>query len=87
MKIAVWDTYVQKPDNTFMHFDILVPDSISDKEQIVNYGNAYLNSKALSLKISSTDHCAFCHVETPDAHTLEQVKNNGFAILEMENCH
>lgn len=87
MKIAVWDTYVRKEDGSIMHFDILAPDSIVDKQQILHYGNDYLTSKSLSLQITNTDLCEFCHVETPDNQTIKQVEQKGYAILEMENCH
>ena len=32
MKIAVWDTYVQRDDDKTMHFDILVPSDLKDTQ-------------------------------------------------------
>ncbi len=87
MKIAVWDTYVKKQDGSLMHFDILVPESIEDKRQIVEYGNMYLASKADPTSITATDRCEFCHIEQPDQKVIDQVEKTGFAIIEMENCN
>jgi len=45
MNVSVWDTYVQKADGTRMHFDILVPDTITDATIVFNYGKSYLEGK------------------------------------------
>ena len=45
MKVAVWDTYVTKKDETIMHFDILAPEEIKDTTVIYDYGKAYLKQK------------------------------------------
>ena len=44
MKVAVWDTYVDKRDGSVMHFDIIAPVETDDKEQIYNYGREYLKT-------------------------------------------
>lgn len=31
MKVAVWYTYVTKKDGTVMHFDIIVPENVTDE--------------------------------------------------------
>ena len=46
MKVAVWDTYVTKQDSTVMHFDIIVPEEVSETQIVHNFGKAYLKSKA-----------------------------------------
>lgn len=45
MKVAVWDTYVKKEDGNIMHFDILVPDNLTNEQTIFNFGKDYLNTK------------------------------------------
>ena len=87
MNIAVWDTYVKKEDGSYMHFDILVPDTVTDRQQIVDFGNQYLATKELSRTISATDQCRFCHVELPSPQVLGQLTERGFAVIEMENCN
>ncbi|HAI19502.1 MAG TPA: DUF2024 domain-containing protein, partial [Xanthomarina gelatinilytica] len=42
MKVSVWDTYVQREDGEIMHFDILVPNLVTNEETIFNYGRTYL---------------------------------------------
>ena len=48
MKVSVYDTYVQREDGAIMHFDILVPDILTDAQVIYEYGHRYLASKPFS---------------------------------------
>ncbi|MBK8506098.1 MAG: DUF2024 family protein [Saprospiraceae bacterium] len=87
MKIAVWDTYVRKPNGPVMHFDILVPEHIQDKDKIYNFGKLYLSGKGL-IDYSLTAHeCQFCHIESASAEIQKHIGENGFYIIEMENCN
>lgn len=87
MKIAVWDTYVQRKDGLRMHFDILVPENLKDEEIIYGYGVEYLKSKVIeNLKITAKE-CRFCHIESVTDKLAEEIDKKGYAILEMENCH
>lgn len=45
MKVAVWDTYVNKKDGSVMHFDIIAPDHMKDENTIIIFGKDYLQSK------------------------------------------
>ncbi len=85
-EISVWDTYVMKQDGTMMHFDILVPATVQNKDKILAYGNSYLASRSIAHSISSSDYCQFCHIEQPDEKVLGQIEKRGFAIIELENC-
>jgi hypothetical protein len=85
MKLAVWDTYVRKEDGCVLHFDILVPETVTDKASIFEYGEAYLNKKGVKTEKVDTAACQFCHVESPTADQLLAVKAMGYAIIEMEN--
>lgn len=87
MKIAVWDTYVKRSDEAIMHFDILVPDSLTDESQIFDYGNQYLSTKSFKTGKLSTKECRFCHIEEASLPIVSEIKEKGFFILEMENCN
>jgi hypothetical protein len=86
MKISVYDTYVQRPDGLRMHFDILVPATLSDQTTVLNYGHAYLAAKGLPPSILQSDKCNFCHSEPANAAFEQEIAANGFAIIELENC-
>lgn len=45
MRVAVWDTYVVKNNGETMHFDIIVPDHITDESIVYKMGREYLSSK------------------------------------------
>ncbi|WP_064967475.1 DUF2024 family protein [Tenacibaculum ovolyticum] len=85
MKISVYDTYVQKNNNTVMHFDILVEES-KTLEDAIAFGKEYLASKKLSDKQLTTNECKFCHMETAPNEVKEVVLRDGYYIIEMENC-
>lgn len=87
MKISVWDTYVSRTDGKMMHFDILVPSEMTDKELIFDYGRQYLETKNYSTNGLSAKECRFCHMEQATPEIEDQIKEKGFYILEMENCH
>jgi Domain of unknown function (DUF2024) len=84
MRVAVWDTYVQKKEGNTMHFDIIVPDTVKDAEIIYHYGKTYLDSKNENNSILDTDECQFCHIEEPSPDMIAHIKKQGFYILEME---
>ncbi|WP_299439638.1 DUF2024 family protein [uncultured Aquimarina sp.] len=87
MKIAVWDTYVNRKDGLLMHFDILVSDKIKDKDQIFEYGKTYLNTKPFETFNITSDECRFCHIEKASSEVTNLIETKGYAIIEMENCH
>ncbi len=86
MKIAVWDTYVQRDDGIVMHFDILVPDFVKDKSIILKFGENYLSSKPFKAKSITSDECRFCHIEKGTTEMIDMIKIKGYSIIEMENC-
>ncbi|AXT50821.1 DUF2024 family protein [Aquimarina sp. BL5] len=87
MKIAVWDTYVNRKDGFLMHFDILVPDNIKDENQVLGYGKKYLNTKSFDTSNLTSDECRFCHIEKASPELIRLIQTQGYAIIEMENCH
>jgi len=88
LKIAVFDTYVRRPDGRQMHFDILVHDQAEarDMDIVLGHGRRYLEAKGVPADSLRAQECRFCHIETASAAVEEVVARNGFAILEMENC-
>lgn len=85
MKAAVFDTYVNKPNNTVMHFDIIVPED-TEFEMVQAYGKAYLSNKGLHELSLTTKECKFCHIEEASAELETSIKSKGFSIIELGNC-
>ncbi|MEO1031933.1 MAG: DUF2024 family protein [Bacteroidota bacterium] len=86
MKIAVWDTYVKRENGSLMHFDILVPNDLTNEQDIYNYGNDYLKSKPFKTGILSSKECRFCHIGHGTETMINDIENRGYSIIEMENC-
>ncbi len=87
MKVAVWDTYVTKKDGSIMHFDIVAPSELRDESVIFGYGRAYLKSKDQDGQPLTAKECQFCHVEAVKPSWEAEIKENGYFIIEMENCN
>ncbi len=86
MKVAVWDTYVKKEDGKIMHFDILVPDDLTDKEIVFSLVNKYLDTKDFKTNKITTNECQLCHVEQATDEIVLSIEKTGYFIIEMENC-
>jgi hypothetical protein len=86
MKVAVWDTYVDKREGSVMHFDIIAPVETDDKEQIYNYGREYLKTKGQEGQPLTSKECRFCHIEALKPEWEESIRQKGYSIVEMENC-
>ncbi len=86
-KVNVWDTYVTKKDGNIMHFDILVPITITKTETIYGYGKEYLKTKGQEGQILAAKQCRLCHVETLRPSWEKSIKEKGYFIIEMEGCN
>lgn len=86
MKIAVWDTYVKKEDNNVMHFDVLVPSTITDEQTIYGFGKEYLKTKPFKTGVLTSNECQFCHIEEATKDIISSINKIGYYIIEMENC-
>jgi len=86
MKVAVWDTYVTREEGHTMHFDILVPDTLTDEETIFNYGRDYLKNKAFKTYKLTANECRLCHIEQATDKMIASIIKDGYFIIEMENC-
>ena len=86
MQIAVFDTYVKRPDGRRMHFDILVPNEGKNLEAVLAFGHRYLSTKGIPASTLSASECRFCHIELAPATLEREIHAQGFSIIEMENC-
>lgn len=87
MKVAVWDTYVNRKDGVgVMHFDILVPDWLEDRSQIEAIAREYLASKQFETDEFTMERCLFCHVEQVTAQVEQEIEQFGYSIIELSNC-
>tara|TARA_B100000809_G_C15098274_1_gene515866 strand:+ start:1344 stop:1607 length:264 start_codon:yes stop_codon:yes gene_type:complete len=87
MKIAVWDTYVEKEDGGIMHFDILVPDNVTNEQTIFNFGKNYLKTKSFKIVQLTSGECRLCHVEQATEEMISSIEKNDYFIIEIENCN
>ncbi|WP_422350345.1 DUF2024 family protein [Flagellimonas sp.] len=86
MKIAVWDTYVEREDGITMHFDILVPKELTDEGRIFSYGQQYLETKTFNTGALTSNECRFCHIQSVQTEVEDEIRTKGYFIVEMENC-
>lgn len=86
MQVAVWDTYVTKKDGSVMHFDIIALSEMNDTAVIYSYGETYLKSKEQEGQPITSKECKFCHIETVKPNMEAEINENGYCIIEMENC-
>lgn len=86
MQLAVWDTYIERTDGKTMHFDILVPSTLTDEQTVIGFGRDYLRTKPFVTHLLSTHHCRFCHFGKATEEIIDSIETKGYAILEMENC-
>lgn len=87
MKIAVWDTYVQKENGVVAHFDILVPDTLKDENIVYGFGKHYLDSKGIKSDSLTAKECKLCHIEEATESIIKDIEAKGYSIIEMENCN
>lgn len=86
MKVAVWDTYVQKKNGGIMHFDIIVPDHIVDESTVHNMGKDYLVSKNQANQPLTAKECRLCHIEAATPEMEASIAQKGYYIIEMGGC-
>lgn len=86
MSIAVYDTYVTRPDGRVMHFDILVPAEGKDLEQVLGFGRRYLEAKGIPSDRLKAKECQFCHTENATGPMQQAIDEDGFGIIELQNC-
>jgi hypothetical protein len=86
MKVAIWDTYVRKKNGETMHFDIVVPDHLTDELAVQAMGRKYLSSKNQQDQPLTAKECRFCHQEAASPEMEAAISEKGYYIIEMEGC-
>lgn len=88
MNIAVFDTYVLRPDGRRMHFDIVVRDQQAERELdiVLAHGRRYLAAKGIPADTLSARECRFCHSAFASPAVEAEIDRIGFAIVELQNC-
>lgn len=86
MHVSVYDTYVTRTDGAIMHFDILVPSTLTSQATIHQYGKTYLATKGQTGQPLTTKECQFCHIEQATDEVLASITSQGFHIIEMQGC-
>ena len=84
--VAIFDTYVKRPEKGMMHFDIVVPTG-TEPAKVYNFGLDYLKSKNVEASYFSSKLCNFCHVEEPTDLMKQDIQNKGYHIIEMTGCN
>ena len=81
VKIAVFDTYVLRPDGRKMHFDILVRDQPSDKElgTVLAHGRRYLAAKEVPAESLSA--------QQQEIMALAELQNRAMDTLLLNNTY
>ncbi|MFN8303893.1 MAG: DUF2024 family protein [Saprospiraceae bacterium] len=83
MQVAVWDTYVKKENGSVLHFDILVPETVTDPAVIFQYGYAYLDGENGASGRLETENCKLCHIETPTPEVVQGIEQHGYFIIDL----
>jgi hypothetical protein len=86
MKVAIWDTYVEKKDGSIMHFDIVAPIHIREEKNIHTFGKDYLQLKNQENQPLTSKECTFCHIEEATDEMKESIEQRGYYIIEMQGC-
>ena len=83
MKVSVFDTYVGLSDGSCLHFDILIPESQKDFEQILSYGRQFLEQAGLQFGQMSSEECQYCHIEAASPEIEADISAKGYSIIEL----
>jgi len=86
MDVAVWDTYVTRNDGRVMHFDIIVPTDLKDDGTIHTFGKRYLAGKKVNDASLTARECRFCHIEVATPEMISNIRQQGYHIVELQNC-
>jgi hypothetical protein len=85
MEVAVFDTYVKKKDGGHLHFDIIVTKETCF-EEVLEFGNAYLQTQRGEGLLVSQKDCRFSHVTDIIPRWEIQIQQKGYYIHELEGC-
>ncbi|RFS22404.1 DUF2024 family protein [Chitinophaga silvatica] len=85
MEVAVFDTYVKKKDGRYLHFNIIVGKD-TPFEEVLGYGNKYLQVKGVNSAGILHKDCRFCHLTAIIPNWELQIKAEGYYVHELEGC-
>lgn len=83
MKVQIWDSYALSNDGRVLHFDIVVPESTTSAENVLQFGRDYLKHIGFSGSDFNTSRCQFCHVEEPSEEMIINIKNKSYDIIDL----
>lgn len=86
MEVAMWCTYLERPDEEIMHFGILVPPKLNNPAVIHLFGQEYLDKKKQNLMLNKS-YCKFCHVGEASPEVQKEIEQKGYYILELGHCN
>ena len=75
--VAIWDTYVTKPDGSIVHFDIVVPKT-TDEKQVQKYCAEAMAVKKITMKAKQ---CSFCHIDNNTEEWADSITKKGYHII------
>ncbi len=81
--VAVWDTYVPLPSGEVLHFDIVVPQTMSNESFVYDCGMRFLSQLGYAAQLTSS-LCQFCHVEQAPEEWIKEIRSNGYVIVPLE---
>ncbi len=85
MKVDIYDTHVILENGNKMHFDVLVQ-SDEQAEKAKAFAHDWLMSIKINPAVIIQESCQYCHTASISADYKETIRNNGYAIIQMEGC-
>lgn len=85
MKIDVYEPYARSKTGKVMHFDVFVKTGTTE-DKAFEYGRKWLTEIGESADNLTQSNCNFCHSEMANPVVQKTIQQDGYFILEMENC-
>lgn len=85
MQLSVFDTWATLSNGDKMHFDVFL-DSEGTLNAARTHAFQWLNSVGVSSDQVQLDSCQFCHHEAATPEIQTQLKQQRYAILQMQGC-
>lgn len=82
MNTDVYDTYATYSNGETVHFDVLLPKG-STHQKAVQIAKQWLKELGGTNEIAQLSSSRFCHSEAATPEVYSEIKNKGFAILQL----
>lgn len=82
MQVRVYDTHVRTQDGRYLHFDVLVEPA--DADQAPAYALRWLEARGIRAQDIQQSRCDFCHSEFASPPVEEALRQQGYAIIELQ---